>query len=665
MKKVFTLLILVFLMSISGFAQTATDIYLQQENTRIANANATEQLIASFIANNLSSYSLSYARLSQVTSPVIEGVTQTLTGQALQDATLEAEKVELRKLYFQQNPSSLLYYIAATIPATVECLNGGFEGSVGTTGGSTAGYSFVSETYTDQYIAFTKIPTNVPQVSPTGIITLVDNSINDPKTNLSRVHSGTHAIRLNNADGTRFTNAGNRWGTVSGLSKTFTVSQNTVSFNFALVFEYVETHREIVADPKANPPILYQPSYEPYFQCFLRSATGAVLYERQIVSNPANTAVFHDTNPSVADKLLYSDWVCENIDTSQFMGQDVTLQIFVSDCGKSGHFGYAYLDDFCGVPCTAPAFGSLKINPLNVNCPSFPMTVSGTFTPPTNNTINASLTTLNIINSSKVIVGTVSNPVITGNTYTFTLNQTDFFGVNTPTTGDFEVKVNATFILNGSTYQTVLHQQSANAGVDVSFNNCMCCSSCCPDNLSITTSVPLNFSDRGQASSTIIATNVINGSPGNLTTAVYHAGTSVMLKPGFNAKAYCNFHAYIQGCSGTFQNRLSTNTEIGTITNVNLNSKNTENEIALVKVSNSKGVITVHPNPSNGVFKISINDITNGIIEVTDLYGRKVYKSDFKNQSEFDMNLQDNSKGVYIVKVVSGDQTYIEKIIKN
>jgi hypothetical protein len=762
MKKIISILLFVFMISSSGFAQTATDTYLQQENTRIANANATEQLIATFITNNLSSYNLTQARLSQVTSPVNEGVTQTLTGQALQDAILAAKKVELRKLYFQQNPSSLAYYKSATIPASVPCLNGGFEDN----GGTTAGYSFVSEKYNIDYASFTKLPTNIPQVGPAEIITLVDNSLNDPITNLPRVNSGTHAIRLNNANSTR--NVGG-WYTVSGLSKTFTVNQNFVSFNFALV----------LADGGHAGT-----TQNPYFQYKLLNQNGVVIDHNEIMANP-NPLTFHTSAyqiDGITYTIRYTDWGCANINTSQYIGQDVTLQIYVGDCGQGGHFGYVYLDDFCGVACASPTFGSLNINPLNINCPSFPMTVSGTFSAPTNNTISANLTTLNIINSSNVIVGTVSNPVITGNTYTFTVNQTNIFGANTPTIGNFEVKVNATFILNGSTFQTVLTQQSANSGVDISFNNCInasitlnpvnencplfpldvkgsfiipsgasitnikleilnsagavmssllnptvigntfsfpvnlinfgtaspmtgnfefrisatvtlgsltsnitstssnpgsdvsfsncsvCCITCCVDNQSLSSPV-VNGADNRQAALRIVAVNKID----NTSTAIYHAGNYVLLKNGFQAMAGSRTHFYIRGCgylsdpneANVYVYRQSSgNVKQSSGSNVTIdNEMQNSNNIELVL--NDKKNITIQPNPNNGIFKINLKEVTEGTIAVTDLYGFTVYKSDFKNQNEFEMNLQDNPKGVYIVKVVSGDQTYTSKIIKN
>jgi hypothetical protein len=75
-------------------------------------------------------------------------------------------------------------------------------------------------------------------------------------------------------------------------------------------------------------------------------------------------------------------------------------------------------------------------------------------------------------------------------------------------------------------------------------------------------------------------------------------------------------------------------------------------------------VVKIAPNPNNGIFKIILKDISEGTIQVSDLYGYTVYKVDFKDQNEFEMNMQDKPKGIYIVKVIYGNKTFTRKIIK-
>lgn len=129
---------------------------------------------------------------------------------------------------------------------------------------------------------------------------------------------------------------------------------------------------------------------------------------------------------------------------------------------------------------------------------------------------------------------------------------------------------------------------------------------------------------------------------------IYHAGNGVLFSPSFVASPGCILHAYIAGCTGTFNAKQS-----------NAGNSNTESLVS------DKKIIRIIPNPSNGVFKMSIDNFQEGTIQITDLVGITFYKAGFKNQSDFEINMQENPKGIYIVKVFSGEQVYTEKIIRN
>lgn len=170
----------------------------------------------------------------------------------------------------------------------------------------------------------------------------------------------------------------------------------------------------------------------------------------------------------------------------------------------------------------------------------------------------------------------------------------------------------------------------------------------CPNALVISTNVASGL-DKKQASVSIEATNVINIGAG----AIYHAPT-VILKPSFNAKVGSAVHLYTVGCTNTFLARPF---------NVETSSDNFSKSNKYFQ--EKANIISVQPNPSNGIFKISLNEVSEGTIEISDLYGFNIYKSEFKNQTDFEMNLQDRPKGIYIVKVFSGEQVFTNKIIKN
>lgn len=75
--------------------------------------------------------------------------------------------------------------------------------------------------------------------------------------------------------------------------------------------------------------------------------------------------------------------------------------------------------------------------------------------------------------------------------------------------------------------------------------------------------------------------------------------------------------------------------------------------------------VTVSPNPSGGRFKINTEELIDGVIEISDLYGVVIYKHEFKNQQEFDIFMEDRPIGIYIVKVYTNDKVHTTKIIKN
>lgn len=196
-------------------------------------------------------------------------------------------------------------------------------------------------------------------------------------------------------------------------------------------------------------------------------------------------------------------------------------------------------------------------------------------------------------------------------------------------------------------------QGSTNSELDGSEAYDLPAGSCsCPENLNVETSVLSPNLFTRQANLNIYATNIINSGA----SAIYHAGQSVVLKNGFISKNGSTFRGYIEGCTNLFQGRKSSDQFE--------NNRIIKNYVKSNFESNYNK-LTILPNPSNGIFKISLNEVSEGTIEISDLYGFNIYKSEFKNQTEFEMNLQDRPKGIYIVKVFSGDQVFTNKIIKN
>ena len=77
--------------------------------------------------------------------------------------------------------------------------------------------------------------------------------------------------------------------------------------------------------------------------------------------------------------------------------------------------------------------------------------------------------------------------------------------------------------------------------------------------------------------------------------------------------------------------------------------------------------IAIYPNPSKGIFNVSMGTITPKIIQVYDLTGKIVSsKTEFQNnQSIISLDLSNISSGIYFVKIVSENQSVTKRIIKN
>lgn len=71
--------------------------------------------------------------------------------------------------------------------------------------------------------------------------------------------------------------------------------------------------------------------------------------------------------------------------------------------------------------------------------------------------------------------------------------------------------------------------------------------------------------------------------------------------------------------------------------------------------------LLIFPNPGKDVFTISMNNSEASVVEVYDLLGNLVTKTQMLN--EYKLDLSDQKKGVYIVKITTGDKQINKKII--
>jgi hypothetical protein len=75
--------------------------------------------------------------------------------------------------------------------------------------------------------------------------------------------------------------------------------------------------------------------------------------------------------------------------------------------------------------------------------------------------------------------------------------------------------------------------------------------------------------------------------------------------------------------------------------------------------------VIIYPNPSKDIFTISLGDSKIDALEVFDMTGKKVNSVNTIENNVYKLDLSNASTGVYFVKLASGKQQTVKRIIKN
>lgn len=75
--------------------------------------------------------------------------------------------------------------------------------------------------------------------------------------------------------------------------------------------------------------------------------------------------------------------------------------------------------------------------------------------------------------------------------------------------------------------------------------------------------------------------------------------------------------------------------------------------------------VVIYPNPSKDVFTISLGDTKIDSLEVYDLTGKKINSVNSIEDNSYRLDMNNTSTGVYFVKLISGKQQTVKRIIKN
>ncbi len=90
----------------------------------------------------------------------------------------------------------------------------------------------------------------------------------------------------------------------------------------------------------------------------------------------------------------------------------------------------------------------------------------------------------------------------------------------------------------------------------------------------------------------------------------------------------------------------------------------TVNNVGITE-SNESFVISIHPNPSNGNFQLVIENLTHNQkynMEIFNALGKKVYQTAITN-AKSDINLNDNAKGIYFIKLYTGQSVVSRRVV--
>ncbi|MCB9448303.1 MAG: gliding motility-associated C-terminal domain-containing protein [Flavobacteriales bacterium] len=141
---------------------------------------------------------------------------------------------------------------------------------------------------------------------------------------------GNYSVRIGNQE------AGKQ---AECMSKTFMVYKENALFTYmyAVVFQ--------------DPPDNHTDDERPRFNINISSNGSPVPCggEYLVVSKDAiNQGYNNAANPACGDtSVWYKNWTPVATDLTAYIGQQVTIQFCTADCGKGGHWGYAYVDTYC------------------------------------------------------------------------------------------------------------------------------------------------------------------------------------------------------------------------------------------------------------------------------------------------------------------------------
>jgi hypothetical protein len=298
-----------------------------------------------------------------------------------------------------------------------------------------------------------------------------------------------------------------------------------------------------------------------------------------------------------------------------------------------------------------PAYIDYVFEPVTCFNSYLPYSVFGNYyLPPGTNLVSINMAMENI---NTGISYPVSSPVniLSTTEYKFDLNQSNL-DPSMPLSGQYVFRISMIYN-NGTSTSTLVGNNlySIYYYYDANFD---CCSGD-PD-LYITAPVTALNTDSQAASDNIFASNIINSTAN----AVYHAGTSVVLKENFHAKLGSNFHAFIKPCvdPSVNKNTFDFKNANTTLNDYQIITKNSFSEKAINSFTEKNENIKVSPNPASTFINIDSGNEKITSWELLDISGRSVLTG---NSTQ--VNVQGLPKAAYLLKININNKITTKKVI--
>lgn len=263
----------------------------------------------------------------------------------------------------------------------------------------------------------------------------------------------------------RIGNAVNGYG-IEFLSKTFIVTPatSTITFWCAVVMQN---------------PLGHGPAAQPFFQVRVTDAAGNVVPGAFDFGTGSAILIADNANPFFqtihlgGEDVVYRDWSCYQIDLSTLVGKQATVEFITGDCGFGGHWGYAYIDSFCGT-CKGAPTGNISYDcESSTHCGPGQICFEYSL-PTTKDKSGATITgtvqiTLDILQNGAVLTQLTSPVLTSGTSYCFGITPASIPGINNAL-GGFDFVATGKFAI-GSSPLGQIKAGSAPDGVTSGQNN--------------------------------------------------------------------------------------------------------------------------------------------------------------------------------------------------